>query len=80
MWKLEFWKLEIKLGNWKFEELFKDGILEIGILENYWKMEIFKNWIWKLEFWKIIWERYFGKLSKKLKSWKIILRMEFKNK
>ena len=22
MWKLEFWKLEIKLGNWNFEELF----------------------------------------------------------
>ena len=30
MSKLEFWKLEIKLGNWNFEELFKDGILKIN--------------------------------------------------
>ena len=28
MWKLEFWELEIKLGNWNFEELFKDGIFK----------------------------------------------------
>ena len=25
MRKLRFWKLEIKLGNWNFEKLFKDG-------------------------------------------------------
>ena len=30
MWKLEFWKLEIKLENWNFEELFKNGILKIN--------------------------------------------------
>ena len=30
MWKLEFWKLKIKLGNWNFEELFRDGILKIN--------------------------------------------------
>ena len=30
MWKLEFWKLEIKFGNWNFEELFKDEILKIN--------------------------------------------------
>ena len=28
MWKLEFWKLEIKLGNWNFEELFKNTIFK----------------------------------------------------
>ena len=28
MWKLEFWKLKIKFGNWNFEESFKDGILK----------------------------------------------------
>ena len=30
MRKLEFWKLEIKFGNRKFEKLFKDGILKIN--------------------------------------------------
>ena len=30
MWKLEFWKLEIKFGNWNFEELFKNGSLKIN--------------------------------------------------
>ena len=34
MWKMEFWKLEIKFGNQNFEELFKFGI---------WKFE-FKKW------------------------------------
>ena len=28
MWKLKFWKLEVELGNWNFEELFKDEILK----------------------------------------------------
>ena len=28
MWKLEFWELEIKFGNWNFEELFKDEIFK----------------------------------------------------
>ena len=27
MRKMEFWKLEIKFRDWKFEELFRDGIL-----------------------------------------------------
>ena len=47
MWKLEFWKLEIKFGNWKI------GIsgnwelnLEIGILKNYLKMKILKIHKW----------------------------------
>ena len=37
MWKLKFWKLEIKFGNWNFEELFKKEIFwkldwkEIGV-------------------------------------------------
>ena len=42
MWKLKFWKLDIKFGNWNFrnwelkfenqnfEESFKDGILKIN--------------------------------------------------
>ena len=30
MWKLEFWKLGIKFGNWNLEELFKDRILKIN--------------------------------------------------
>ena len=30
MWKIEFWKLEIKFGNQNFEELFKGGILKIN--------------------------------------------------
>ena len=30
MWKLEFWKLEIKFDNRNFEELFKDGISKIN--------------------------------------------------
>ena len=30
MWKLEFHKPGIKFGNQNFEELFKDGILEIN--------------------------------------------------
>ena len=30
MWKLEFWKLEIKFGNRNFDELLKDGILYIN--------------------------------------------------
>ena len=30
MWKFEFWKLEIKFGNWNLEELIKDGILKIN--------------------------------------------------
>ena len=30
IWILEFFKLEIKFGNRKFEELFKCGILEIN--------------------------------------------------
>ena len=30
MWKLEFCKLEIKIGNPNFEELFKDEILKIS--------------------------------------------------
>ena len=30
MWKLKFLKLEIKLGNWNFEELFKDENLKIN--------------------------------------------------
>ena len=29
MWKLEFSKLRIKIGNWNFEELFRDRILKI---------------------------------------------------
>ena len=32
MWKLEFWKLKIKFGNQKFEELFKDGISKVNKL------------------------------------------------
>ena len=28
MWKLEFWKLEIKFGNQNFEGLLKDEILK----------------------------------------------------
>ena len=32
MWKLEFWKLEIKFGNQNFEELFKDGISKVNKL------------------------------------------------
>ena len=28
MWKLEFWKLEIKFGNQNFGELLKDGIFK----------------------------------------------------
>ena len=34
MWKLEFWKLEIKFGNRNFGELFKDGILKINKWNN----------------------------------------------
>ena len=34
MWKLEFWKLEIKFGNRNFWELFKDGILKINKWNN----------------------------------------------
>ena len=30
MWKLEFWNLEIKFGNWNFEELFKNENLKIN--------------------------------------------------
>ena len=30
MWKLEFRKLEIKIGNRNFEGLLKDGILKIN--------------------------------------------------
>ena len=30
MWKIEFWILEIKFGNWNFEELFKNRILKIN--------------------------------------------------
>ena len=30
MWKLEFWKLEIKFRNRNIKELFKDGILKIN--------------------------------------------------
>ena len=30
MQKLEFWKMEIKLGNRNFKNLFKDGILKIN--------------------------------------------------
>ena len=32
MWKLEFWKLEIKFGNQNFEELFKDEISKVNKL------------------------------------------------
>ena len=32
MWKLEFWKLEIKFGNRNFKELFQDEILKINKL------------------------------------------------
>ena len=28
MRKMEFWKLEIKFGNWNFEKLFKDENLK----------------------------------------------------
>ena len=47
MWKLEFWKLEIKFRNWKFEELYKNKIFKklnckIGILKIIWKWK-FKN-------------------------------------
>ena len=34
MWKLEFWKLGIKIGNRNFEEWFKDGILKINKYNN----------------------------------------------
>ena len=30
MRRQEFWKLEIKLGNWNFEKLFKKGIWKIN--------------------------------------------------
>ena len=30
MWKMEFWKLEIKFGNKNFDELFKDENLKIN--------------------------------------------------
>ena len=30
MWKLEFWKFEIKFGNQNFKGLFKVGILKIN--------------------------------------------------
>ena len=43
MWKLEFWKLEIKFGNRSFENLFEGGVLKIkfGIVK-IWKIK-FKN-------------------------------------
>ena len=34
MWKMEFWKLEIKFGNRNFEELLKDEILKINKWNN----------------------------------------------
>ena len=54
MWKLEFWKLEIKFGNRNFEELFKKEIFwkldwkEIGVSKIHLKVAFLKNWIWNI--------------------------------
>ena len=46
MWKLEFWTLEIKFGNWNFENYLRIGEMKIkswiGVLEIIWRWN-FKN-------------------------------------
>ena len=66
MWKLEFWKLEIKFDNWNFEELFKKGIFrkldwkDIGVSKIHLKVAfLFLKKHWNAEI--------FGKLN--LKFW-----------
>ena len=48
MWKLEFWKLEIKFENWKFENHLRIGVLKIKL----W-IGVLKIKLWKLESWKL---------------------------
>ena len=78
MWKLEFWKLEIKFGNQNFEELIWEWEFKKEIKFQDWNFEnwklnleirILKNYLrtvfWKTKFWR-------------LESWEIILRMKFR--
>ena len=79
MWKLEFWKLEIKFGNWNFEELFKNGSfkklnLRIWISKNYLRMEVWKLDLRKWNF-EELFEMEFLKLNLKIGA----LKIKFKN-
>ena len=64
MWKLEFWKLEIKFGNQNFEELIWEWEFKKEIKFQDWNFENenLKIKFKKREFWKIIWEYNFLKI------------------
>ena len=91
MWKLEFWKLEVKFENRNFEKFFKDEILKINkiiiIIINKCENWNFGNWklnskigslkiIWELEFWRLNYELEFWKLN--YENWNLgnYLKME----
>ena len=87
MWKLEFWKLEIKFGNWTFENNLRIGVIIIIIINKCENLN-FGNWklnseigilkiIWELEFWRLNYELEFWKLN--YENWNLgnYLKMEF---
>ena len=74
LWKLEFWNLEIEFRNWKFEELFRDKILNKWINElNNNNNENNNDWINTCENWNFgIW-----KLNLEIGNLKNYLEMKF---
>ena len=47
MWKFEFWKLEIKFGNWNFENHLRIGVLKIKLWIGVLEIKFERNWIFE---------------------------------